>query len=137
MLIIEPGPVYISFAVLTPCSLFSSLRSRSNFRTGALVPLLLLQQLGEHSMWEKYTVSLSRCWCRLSAAQYCVTVTLCTDLQNWELSARVPLIIAAPNKPKSHGVVSVALVELVDVRARRPQPRIEFGLAPCGCFQFT
>ena len=37
-------------------------------------------------------------------------------MQNWELSARVPLIIAAPNKPTSHGVVTLALVELVDVR---------------------
>lgn len=49
-----------------------------------------------------------------------VACSLC-HTQNWELSARVPLIIAAPNKPKSHGVVTVALVELVDVRPRDPQ----------------
>ena len=34
---------------------------------------------------------------------------------NWELAARVPLIIAAPNKPASHGVVTLAMAELVDV----------------------
>ena len=45
---------------------------------------------GEHSMWEKYT--------------------------NWELAARVPVIIAAPNKPISHGVVTLALFELVNFR---------------------
>ena len=47
-------------------------------------------------MWEKYT--------------------------NWELAARVPLIIAAPHKPASHGVVSLALMELVDVRLHAPNP---------------
>jgi len=37
-------------------------------------------QLGEHSMWEKYT--------------------------NWELATRVPFIVAVPWKPESHGLVS-------------------------------
>ena len=41
-------------------------------------------------MWEKYT--------------------------NWELAARVPVIIAAPNKPMSHGVVTLALFEPVIIR---------------------
>lgn len=46
-------------------------------------------QLGEHSMWEKYT--------------------------NWELAARVPMMLAVPWKTKSHGVVTTALVENVDM----------------------
>lgn len=46
-------------------------------------------QLGEHSMWEKYT--------------------------NWELAARVPMIIADPFSPQAHGAVSTALVESVDM----------------------
>jgi hypothetical protein len=72
-------------------------------------------------MWEKYTVRL-HLLSRTSTIQPFMTVwTVCCAVQNWELSARVPLIIAAPNKPKSHGVVTVALVELVDVRASHPQ----------------
>jgi arylsulfatase A-like enzyme len=46
-------------------------------------------QLGEHSMWEKYT--------------------------NWELSTRVPMMLSVPWKPQSHGIVSTALVENVDM----------------------
>ena len=60
-------------------------------------------QLGEHSMWEKYT--------------------------NWELAARVPFIIAAPHKAATHGRATTALTENVDAyptvaalagRARHP-----------------
>ena len=46
-------------------------------------------QLGEHDSWHKQT--------------------------NWELAARVPLIIRAPWKPSSAGKRSYALVELVDL----------------------
>ena len=40
-------------------------------------------------MWEKYT--------------------------NWELAARVPMIVAAPEQTRSHGQVTTALVESVDM----------------------
>jgi len=46
-------------------------------------------QIGEHSMWEKYT--------------------------NWELATRVPFMLAVPWKPNSHGKVTNALVENVDM----------------------
>ena len=62
-------------------------------------------QLGEHSMWEKYT--------------------------NWELAARVPFIVAAPHKAATHGRATTALTENVDAYptvaalAGLPLPAIE------------
>ena len=46
-------------------------------------------QLGEHDSWHKQT--------------------------NWELAARVPLIIRVPWKPQSQGQITYGLVELVDL----------------------
>ena len=72
-------------------------------------------QLGEHSMWEKYT--------------------------NWELATRVPFILAVPWKMGSHGIVSTALVESVDlyptlaVVAGLPLPRAGANCTDTGCIE--
>jgi len=71
---------------------------RLGYRDETVVGLLADHgyQLGEHAMWEKYT--------------------------NWELAARVPFILAVPWKPKTHGQVSLALVESVDMHAATAPP---------------
>ena len=45
----------------------------------------------------------------------CITPLLHFRYTNWELAARVPFVLAVPGKPQSHGAVTSAVTENVDV----------------------